>query len=184
MPDVAENKPFSAYQLLLQNRTLPKRPLFHGIPSSTLTHVDSELYESRRQRPSQPSPPASSRQPIPQRRVRVPLAERYVDVDPTFPNEFSRTPVRITKQIEKLNYGWGPLLRCLGNIRYEVDGLRSMVVSVKRNIEKDLKIIMLCFAESNYIALASRSHAVPSVPSCSNAYDKGNLGFNPTLSFA
>ncbi|VDK87413.1 unnamed protein product [Litomosoides sigmodontis] len=172
MPDVAENKPFSAYQLLLQNRTFPKQPLFHGILSSTLTRVDSELYMSCRRRPSQLSQLSTSKQPIPQRRVRVPLAEKYIDVDPTFPNEFSGTPIRITKQIEHLNYGWGPLLRCLGNIRCEVDGLRSMVVSVKRNIEKDLKIIMLCFAESNYVALTSRSHSVRSVPSCSDAYDK------------
>lgn len=174
-PDVGENKPFSALQLLLQDRTLPKQPLFCGIPSSTLTHVDSELYRKRRQSPPQPEPPAKCSQPIPQRRVRVPLAEKHVDFDPTFPAEFSGAPAEIVKQIENSNYKWGPLLQSLSNIRSETNSLRHLVSVGRRNIEKDLKIIMLCFAESNYAVLASQSRDASSVSLDIAECEKGNL---------
>ncbi|KAL3997333.1 hypothetical protein ACH3XW_10435 [Acanthocheilonema viteae] len=173
MPDVGESKPFSALQLLLQNRTSPKQPLFYGVPSSALTHIDFELYKKPTQLLPQSQPSASCNRPVPQPSVRVPLAEKRIDTDPTFPLEYSGVPIRITKQIEHLSYRWGPLLRCLTNMRFEADGLRRMAVAIKRNIEKNLKIIMTCFAESDFAKLASQAHSGLSIPSRYIAYEKG-----------
>ncbi|CAG9538990.1 unnamed protein product [Cercopithifilaria johnstoni] len=172
MPNVGENKPFSALQLLLQNRNLPKQPLFCGIPPSALAHVDSEVYKKRGECLPQSHLSTSCRRPIPQHRVRVPLAEKHIDPDPTFPSEFSGASTRVIKQIEDLNYGWSSLLRCIGNIRWEANGLKRAVVTVKKNVVKDLEIIMLCFAEISNTALALQSRVTSSVPSRGAAYEK------------
>ncbi|EFO21065.1 hypothetical protein LOAG_07427 [Loa loa] len=166
MPDVGESKPFSALQLLLQNQTLSKQHLFHGIPSSILAHVDSELCAKRRQHLLQSEPSVSCSRPILQRRAVTSFVERHHDTNPIFPASFSRTPTRVMKQMEYLNYNCGRLLRRLDNIRCEADGLKCMVVAVKRDIDRDFKMIMLRFL------CASQLHVYPVVPMRGAASEK------------
>lgn len=162
MPDVGESKPFSASQLLFQNQTLSKQPLFCGIPSSTLADVDSNLLK-RRQRLLHSS--LSCSRPIPQCRAKALFAEKHYDIDPI--SRFSRAPSRVSKQIERSNYKWDSLLRHLDYIRCEADGLRCMVVTVKRDMDSDLKTVL---QRLPYVSQSLASLAVP-VP----VYEKGKL---------
>ncbi|KAK6105438.1 hypothetical protein QQG55_20255 [Brugia pahangi] len=162
IPDVGESKPFSAFQLLIQNQTFSKRPLFCGISSSALAHVDSELHKKRALYLLQSESSSRSR-PTSQRPAIASFTESHHDTNSTFPVGFSRTPTRVTKLIEYLNYNWGRLCRRLDNIRCEADGLRSMVVIAKRDIDNQLKTISLS---------ASRPHIPTVVPACGSAAEK------------
>ncbi|EJW81228.1 hypothetical protein WUBG_07864 [Wuchereria bancrofti] len=164
MPDVGESKPFSALQLLIQNQTFPKRHLFYGISSSALAHVDSELHKKREQYLQ--SELSSCSRPTSQCPAIASFTESQHDTDSTFPVGFSRTPSRVTKLVKCLNYNWGRLCRRLDNIRCEADGLRSMVVVAKRDIDSELKTVML------RLLSASEPHVPTVVPACGSACEK------------
>ncbi|OZC05852.1 hypothetical protein X798_07173, partial [Onchocerca flexuosa] len=142
--DTGENKPFSSLRLLLQTQAFSKQTLFRGVPSSTLTQADSELCENEHsQFILQTEQLSSHNQLIPQRHSMTEFNEIQHDIDPTLPFGYSRIPTRITREMEGLNFKFRRLLQSFDNIRYEASGLKQIISSAKRDIDKKLKEIPL-----------------------------------------
>uniref|UniRef100_A0A0R3S2W6 Inositol-pentakisphosphate 2-kinase n=1 Tax=Elaeophora elaphi TaxID=1147741 RepID=A0A0R3S2W6_9BILA len=97
-------------------------------------------------RSSEPS--ASFSSSIPQPLAKIPLAESSPDSDSTFPTKFYGTSTRVTKQIEHWTYNWNPLLQCLSYTRWELNGLRYKVITVKKDTGKNLEMIKPCLDDT------------------------------------
>ncbi|VDK85174.1 unnamed protein product, partial [Onchocerca ochengi] len=142
--DTGESKPFSSLQLLLQTRAFSRQTLFRGVPSSTLARADSELREKENSQLLLQSESLSSHnQLIPQRHTMTEFTEIQHDIDPTLSFGYSGIPTRITRQMEGLNFEFRRLLQSFDNIRYEASGLKQMISTAKRDIDKKLKEIAL-----------------------------------------
>uniref|UniRef100_A0A915Q746 MADF domain-containing protein n=1 Tax=Setaria digitata TaxID=48799 RepID=A0A915Q746_9BILA len=138
-------KKTSSLQLLSHCLSVPRLPIFYGIPNLTYSYLYSKLGSKKLTKSHQQSL-VYYRQSSPRHLALAAFAEKYRATDPAFPIGFcpqipSRSGDRVTELTGSLTFNCRCLLQSIDDLRGETNELKRTVSAVNKNMKWQLRRI-------------------------------------------